>query len=228
MTKTSQLERRFLVTSLRSKKVDGKPTSLEGYAANYNCFSDNLGGFKEKIAPGAFARAIKEKQDVRALFNHNPDVVFGRTTAGTLELSEDKTGLHFSCNMPETQAARDLLTSVDRGDINQCSFGFRATEEKWEDSTEEDKGQGIFQIRTLNDCDLFDVSPVTYPAYTQTSCSVRDLWPDGIPSNVEQRMTTRAEAKTDDIDVMAKDKDADPLASLEQAARLTYLTSLSL
>src|SRR6266700_2864691 len=139
---TNTLERRTITAEVRASRADGKPTRLEGYAAVFNKFSENLGGFKEKIAPGAFSRAITEKQDVRALFNHDPNFVLGRTASGTLDLSEDDKGLMFSCEMPDTTVARDLMALVERGDVNQCSFGFIVRADSEQDSTAEDKASG--------------------------------------------------------------------------------------
>src|SRR2546427_740708 len=82
--------------------------NIEGYAAIFNSLSEDLGGFRERIRTGAFARAIREKQDCRALFNHNPNMILGRTRSGTLRLSEDGTGLLFDCNLPDTSAGRDV------------------------------------------------------------------------------------------------------------------------
>ena len=118
----------FRGTELRagggSNKNDSSPF-LTGYSALYNSMSQNLGGFKERIAPGTFTRALKEKQDVRFLFNHSADAgVLGRVKSGTLTLSEDARGLAFRCDLPDTQQARDLHTSIKRGDLDSCSFAF--------------------------------------------------------------------------------------------------------
>lgn len=147
--------------------------SIQGYAAVWDQWSEDLGGFREKIQRGTFARAIRLRQDVRCLFNHVAELVLGRTTNGTLALNEDATGLLFSCDLPDTQAGRDVRTLVARGDVNQCSFGFSKASDVWnKDGTE----------RTLLDVDLFDVSPVTYPAYQQTI----------VEANSARRLTGRA------------------------------------
>ncbi len=150
-------------------REDGK-RRIVGHAAVFNQLSEDLGGFREQIAPGAFADAIKT-DDVRALFNHNPDHVLGRNMAGTLQLSEDSRGLAIEIDPPDTQLARDLLVSMERGDINQMSFGFsvRPNGQNW---AKDDSGQ---VVRTLTKVRLFDVSPVTFPAYPQTDVAARDL-----------------------------------------------------
>jgi HK97 family phage prohead protease len=152
---------------------------LVGYAAVFNSLSEPLQGFREKIRPGAFARAISNHADVRALLNHDPSKVLGRTSAGTLELSEDRHGLRSVIHLPNTTLGHDLLESVRRGDISQMSFGFRANKDEWS----KDAQGGA--IRELIDCDLYDVSCVAYPAYTATSLGLRDIgWYRGTTENV--------------------------------------------
>lgn len=146
---------------------EGEPPKLRGHAAVFNSLSENLGGFRELILPGAFAEAIVN-DDVRALWNHNPDYVLGRNRSQTLRLSEDATGLATEIDPPDTQWARDLMVSIKRGDVSQMSFGFRVLDERWE------KKDGM-HIRTLTKLRLFDVSPVTYPAYPATDVGVRSL-----------------------------------------------------
>lgn len=157
-------EYRIFGTELRAAAAD-KP-QIDGYAAVFNQETD-LGWFREKIAPGAFKRALSENQDVRCLFNHNPDNVLGRTKSGTLTLSEDNTGLKFHCDMPDTNIGKDVHSMIQRGDVDQCSFGFVVRDEE---VTYDDDGN---QLRTIKDADLFDVSPVTYPAYESTSVEAR-------------------------------------------------------
>lgn len=154
---------------LRIKNLEEK-RYIEGHAAVFDSWSETLGGifpFKEKVRKGAFSQTI-EKDDIRALFNHDPNYVLGRNKAGTLELKEDETGLYVRIIPPDTQAARDLITSIERGDINQMSFGFTVEEEKW------DTVEGI-DVRELRKVKLFDVSPVTFPAYPSTDVGVRAM-----------------------------------------------------
>jgi len=163
-------ERRTIGVEIRTASNGGKKT-IQGTAAVFNSLSEDLGGFREQIAPGAFKSALAGS-DVRALFNHNPDMVLGRTSAGTLRLSETNAGLKFEVDVPDTSYARDLLVSMGRGDISQCSFGFTVSAggDSWKkDST------GAY-IRTINKVErLYDVSPVTYPAYPETGCALRSL-----------------------------------------------------
>jgi HK97 family phage prohead protease len=133
----------------------------------FNSPTDIGGYFTEQVAPGAFAAAIG-RDDVRALFNHDPNFVIARTTNKTLTLSEDDKGLYFEATPPDTQWARDLVASIDRGDVSQCSFGFIVTKCEWDETVDP-------PIRTIMEVELLDVSPVTYPAYEDTSVSMRAL-----------------------------------------------------
>lgn len=166
----ADIERRFLRRELKTETgADGK-RKIVGYAAVFNSLSDDLGGFREMVLPGAFAQAIVE-DDVRALVNHNAEKVLGRNTAGTLKLAEDEIGLRYEIDPPDTQAARDLIASLERGDIDQSSFGFRVVEDSWLQPTE----TAQYPVRKLLRVKLFDVSPVTYPAYAATSADVRAM-----------------------------------------------------
>jgi len=178
-------EQRLFAAQVRSdKSVDGTPSKLVGYAAVFNSPSEDLGGFIETIAPGAFTRALKEKQDVRALFNHDPNKVLGRTKSGTLRLKEDENGLNFECDIPDTTYARDLVASVQRGDIDQCSFGFYVVEEKWFDDKGKETPMWMGTKRQILDVNLFDISVVSYPAYPATSVEARAKFnfPEGKPA----------------------------------------------
>lgn len=152
---------------VRMVEAGGVP-KLVGYAAKFGTRSQDLGGFTETIRAGAFARAISEKQDVRALINHDPNQVLGRSTSGTLTMSEDANGLLVEITPPDTRYAADLLTLIKRGDINQMSFAFKTVTDDWR------MVDGLPQ-RELVDVNLYDVSPVTYPAYADTSIASRAL-----------------------------------------------------
>jgi len=142
---------------------DEKPKII-GHAAVFDTPAE-IWGFEEVIRKGAFTDAIKN-DDVRALWNHNPDYVLGRTKSGTLVLEEDDIGLKIENDPPETQWAKDLMVSMQRGDVDQMSFGFIVEEEKWSKREDEPDLREILKAR------LFDVSPVTFPAYEETDVSV--------------------------------------------------------
>lgn len=157
--------RSFPLSEFRIIRNDeGKIEKLVGHAAVFDKLSLDLGGFREKIAPGAFKKSIKG-DDIRALFNHDRNYVLGRTRSKTLTLKEDDQGLYTEITPPDTTWAKDLMKSVDRGDITQMSFGFETIADSWEKKEKED-------IRTLEEAKLFDVSPVTFPAYPDTDVSV--------------------------------------------------------
>jgi hypothetical protein len=172
---------------VRAAGDDGQGKTLEGHAAVFGMKSEDLGGFREIIDAGSFTKAIKT-DDVRALFNHDPNYILGRNKAKTLELEEDEKGLRFTIDMPDTSYARDLAVSVERKDVSQCSFAFRVDGkdgETWEVDGKEVKAMEAFEamwadkkhdiVRHVVKARLYDVSPVTYPAYPQTDVKARAL-----------------------------------------------------
>lgn len=167
MTIKTPERRTFVVGQLRADTADSMPSKISGHAAMFDSLSEDLGGFREQIAAGAFTKTLLTA-DIRALFNHDANLILGRNMAGTLRLKEDLTGLAIEIDPPDTTTARDLMVSIKRGDITQMSFGFYTVSDKWA------KVNGDW-VRTLLEVELFDVSPVTYPAYTQTDVAVRSL-----------------------------------------------------
>ena len=162
---SDERETRLCPLELRS---DPDSPTLRGYAATFNNLSENLGGFREKIEPGAFDNVLSD--DVRALINHDSNLILGRTKADTLFLSVDDTGLRYEINPPQTRYAADLLLSVKRGDVSQSSFAFSIDRDSWD---EDDDGRIIRTIHAVKR--LYDVSPVTFPAYPDTAVAVRSL-----------------------------------------------------
>lgn len=169
-SKASKRELRMLpLKELRINESENGSV-IEGHAAVFDSWSETLGGifpFKEIVRKGAFAESIG-RDDIRALFNHDPNYVLGRNRAGTLELVEDDIGLRVRISPPETAWARDVQTSIKRGDISQMSIGFVVEDDDWR--TEND-----MDIREVRKVILFDVSPVTFPAYTATDVGVRAM-----------------------------------------------------
>lgn len=164
---SNKIEFRTFKTEVRASA--DKPM-ISGTAAVYNVTTDLGGGYREKINPAAFNRALAEKQDVRCLFNHNADHVLGRTKTGTLRLTNGNSGLDFDCDINEADPqAMSTRAKVGRGDVDQCSFAFVCKADK---VIYNDDGS---MERELMDVDLMDVSPVTYPAYESTSCEARSV-----------------------------------------------------
>lgn len=155
------------------KRSDGLGPMISGYAAVFNKQSEDM-GFIEKIQPGAFKKALKIS-DARALFNHDSNYVLGRQSNGTLRVKEDKKGLWMEVDPPNTQTIRDLvLEPIKRGDIKEQSFGFTISKDSWENLDGERKDEPI--IRTIIEIsELFDVSPVTFPAYPDTTVALRSM-----------------------------------------------------
>lgn len=144
-------------------RADGnEEKSIGGYAAKFN-IDTNLGWMTESIAPGAFDDVLGD--DVRCLFNHDPNQVIGRTKSGTLVIEQDETGLRYDNKMSMTSPiALHVMDAVQRKDVSQSSFAFSIGEESWE---KRKSGEGFdYWHRTIMKCQrLYDVSPVTYPAY---------------------------------------------------------------
>ena len=154
-------------TGLEVREDDDKP-KIKGYAAVFDSLSEELGFFREKIEKGAFARTIVEN-DIRALWNHDANYVLGRNKNGTLKLEEDDHGLQIEIEPPDTQWAKDYVESLKRGDVNQMSFGFFARKDEWDESDPKNP------VRTLKEVELLEVSPVTFPAYPETSVTARAI-----------------------------------------------------
>ena len=153
---------------------DADPLRIQGYASVFNT-SAQLPGFRETIRPGAFTRAVAEKQDVVCLFNHDSNFVLGRTTSGTLSIRQDERGLYYTCELPNTQTARDIHESIRRGDINGCSFAFTIPDGGQDWSEARDTDGTYFIQRDISNVDLHDVSPVTYPCYSGTEVYARNV-----------------------------------------------------
>jgi HK97 family phage prohead protease len=179
------MERRYITkpglsAAIRADGEGGSKQTLIGHAA---VFYDGDEGSEfelwsyagercvERVMPGAFARALREADDVRGLYNHDVNCVLGRTTAGTLRLREDSKGLAYECDMPDTQLARDLALSVGRGDVTGSSFSFLPDDQSFREQA--DEGGGILVIRELNSVRLFDVGPVVFPAYGSATSGLR-------------------------------------------------------
>ncbi len=162
--------RTFTMKELRVRRDAGKAPVIEGYASVFDKNSFDLGGFVERVARGAFTNTLAKNPDVRALIDHDSGKVLGRTKSNTLRLTQDDSGLSVEIDAPDTSFARDLMASMDRGDIDQMSFGFWTVSDSWAEVN------GLV-VRTLLEVEIDDgdVSVVTFPAYPDTSVAVREL-----------------------------------------------------
>ncbi|HVA17672.1 MAG TPA: HK97 family phage prohead protease [Candidatus Dormibacteraeota bacterium] len=202
------IERRFATANLEFRDDTSDKTSpgtIVGYPVRWGTISHDLGGFRERVAMGAFDGTLRSDQDVRALFNHNPDMVLGRRKNKTLALRNDASGLKMACLLPDTSLGRDLAQLVKRGDIGKMSFAFQCESEDWNDQSDPEDPSAKIPVRTIRAAKLFDVSAVTSPAYESTSLqmssvadgtsplygissmpsgAMRQFFPEGVPVEV--------------------------------------------
>jgi len=157
-------ERRSIAGEEIRLSIDSKRATISGYAAVFDQDTALFDGFYERVAKGAFSNTIAN-DDVRALWNHNDDFVLGRLKNGTLKLAEDDHGLRYEILPPDTEWAKGLVAQIKRGDVDQASFGFNI-----EEQIKRNEGTNVY--RTLKRVRLFDISPVTFPAYPTTSADV--------------------------------------------------------
>lgn len=149
--------------------IGGDAPKITGHAIVFNQRSEDLGGFIEYVEPGAFSESL-HSHDIRSLWNHQTSFPLGRTKNGTLRLTEDERGLLFENDLPPTSYARDLIESMKRGDVDSMSFGFSVPKggDSW-------RMENDTVIRALKKITVYEVSPVTFPAYPQTDVAVRSL-----------------------------------------------------
>lgn len=168
-----KLEKRYTTEcELRVDRDEDGVATITGFAAVFNKWSVDLGGWTEKIARGAFSNVLDNDPDTRALVDHDASMIIGRTTAGTLFLSEKRAGLAVEILPPDTQVGRDIVTNIEAGNVTGMSFAFRLAPDG--DEWHEDK-KGNITRTVLEVGELADVSTVTYPAYPDTSVAVRSL-----------------------------------------------------
>lgn len=146
---------------------EGQPMIIRGIAAVFNSIAD-LTFFRETILPGAFDDVLSD--DVRGLFNHDPSKIFARSTAGNLKLEQISRGLQYEAELPNTEFGRELFSKISRRDVTQSSFAFSVAEEEF---VELDTDKPLRKIKKI--ARLFDVSPVTFPAFVDTDVARRSL-----------------------------------------------------
>ena len=143
------------------ESLDTRGRTVHGYAALYNTLSEDLGGYREQLAPRAFQGVVND--DVRALLNHDPNEVLGRTKSGTLRLFDEERGLRFELDLPDSPLGQNVREAIRRGDLDGASFRFEVGEEEW--------NQEVRTIQTVKA--LRDVTLATYPAYPAASIELR-------------------------------------------------------
>ena len=156
------IEKRVINAALEVRSSeDEKSSILTGRAVPFNELSEDLGGFRERIAPGAFDLNVR---DIKALWSHDTSRVIGSTRVKTLKLEEKSSGIDFELDLPDTTTGRDAATTIERGDVDGVSFGFIVHQ----DTFEQIDGD---VVRTVLRGDLIEISPVAFPAYSQTDVS---------------------------------------------------------
>jgi len=180
---SEEIQRRYLpvdVAEFRAEETEEGKMQLEGYAAVYNRYSEELSfmgvRFKEIIRPGAFRKVLEKNPDVTLLFNHDDGSVMATTSRGNLSLEENQTGLKFRAELfPDDWDSQRVYSKVKNGLVKQCSFAFAVAE----NGDEEKKGKDGTPVREIHEVGhLADVSVVTRPAYPQTSVQARSILED--------------------------------------------------
>jgi HK97 family phage prohead protease len=195
---TRLLERRQVSSTLELRaSTNGGPGKCGGYALKYGTRSQNLGGYMESITAGSCTRSLGQGGDVLCRYQHDSNLLLGRTLSETLRLSDDSTGLDYEADLPDTSYARDLAALLKRGDVRHSSFAFRVlpSGDSWGFT------ESGFPLRTLNELQIVDVAPVVTPAYLDTTSGLRSL----------------AEQRGLDLDDVAKAAAADALGELMRA-----------
>ncbi len=192
-------ERRFANLAgieIRAATEENASIGFTGHASMFNkraWIGPKKFGFWEEVHAGAFSKTIKES-DVRMLMNHDPNYLLARNTSGTLRLVEDDRGLDVDADMAPTSYAQDLAIVMERGDLTQMSFSFLPIKEEWSITDDGD------DVRSLVELSLYDVSPVTFPAYTETDAALRavgmDLLMEAADMPDEQRVRLASALRT--------------------------------
>lgn len=207
----AKIETRLMVSPFEVRD-NGEGMTFTGYAAIFNSASEPL-PFREKIAPGAFKRSLRARNDIKLLWNHDAGQVLGSSRAGTLRLEEDGYGLRVSADLPDTQQGRDAAYLIKRGDVNAMSFGFSvpAGGDDWSSDGME---------RTLNSVRLHEVSIVAFPAYSETAgkTMVRNL----------DEIAQRANVNVDDLsDALLKIEVGEHLSKEDAEVLTSVINDLS-
>jgi len=195
-------ERRTITEGFEVRKAEDGSRVAAGYAAVFES-TTRISSFTEEVGRSAFDKTLQEA-DVLGLYNHEMDLLLGRSSSGTLRLSVDEHGLAYEIDLPDTNLGRDLGVLMERGDVNGSSFGFRVIKDDW---------QGTH--RTLTEVALRDVGPVTQPAYPDASVALRSLADDYeidlgelVAADAAGELSERLCSDADDTDTAAEDSSA--------------------
>lgn len=205
----TKMETRSLLEGVERRAEGDDKRTLVGYAAVFNSRTDIGGWWIEQIEPGAFSPALSA--DVRALVDHDPGRVIGRTKSKTLRLAEDERGLKVEIDLPNTSDGNDLWELVERGDISGMSFGFYVTKQEWDETVDP-------PVRTIKEVELLEVSAVAFPAYDDTSIGKRAL--------EEHRAAIAAKHTVDETE--SEQDETNPAASEQPVTRKAANTRLRL
>lgn len=200
---------------IRAKDGQESQAVIRGYAAVFNQVSEDLGGFIEVVEPSFFDGVMDD--DVRALFNHDSGRILGRTRAGTLRLEVDERGLRYEVDAPES--AKDVVEAIQRGDISGSSFAFSTAEDWWGNV------DGQVVRRLVRASRLFDVSPVVYPAYPQTSVNMRGMDSEVIEALRVKAGEVRAEGRSQTREQGRLESDVCARTGSEEAGRQARLAN---
>lgn len=184
------------------RSVDDAKRVVGGYAALFNRETELYPGVMEKVSPGAFRESIS-KDDIRALWSHKTDLVLGRNRNKTLRLWEDDIGLGFELHLPDTQQGIDAYKLISRGDVTGVSFGFDIEEQEIKYGS-----NGTATVRTLKKLKLFEISPVAFPAYDETSVDARSIREMIKQNEIEEMEKKKASEQVSDPATIASELEA--------------------
>ena len=165
---TRDPEIRTTSTEFELRAEEGDGMTFTGYASVFNSSSEDLGGFREFVAPGAFKRSLQARNEIKLLWNHDTNEPLASVRGGSLQLVEDNHGLKVTAKLPNTTRGRDVAELLRSKVIDSMSFGFNVIKDSWSNNG---------SVRTLESVRLSEVSVVTFPAYTATTATVRSMQP---------------------------------------------------
>lgn len=211
MTETREL--RFAVSPLEERSRDDGKVVMRGYAYRFNELSHDLGGFRERIAPGAGAPSLRQN-DVYATFNHDTRALLGRVSSGTLTVGEDREGGWYEIELPDTTTGRDVAALLKRGDLAGSSFTFRVLDGGQRRADEDDPETGL-PVREITAMDVMEVGPVVNPAYPTTQAALR---------SIEQALSIGDFAPEEPSDTTTPAPDPEPVTHFNERALLRALS----